>query len=202
MKFVRPSYLEGMGQLLERLRNAEPTYREVGETLTGGRPEVFRHDCYEAQLGRGPQTYLRAVQGLKTWKAHRLLGVRVFPGEQDIQIGATAVVTLGTPVLALSAPCRVVGVVDEPTRWGFACGTLLGHLEQGEEALVVSTSPEETVRFDIVAFSRPGDSVVRLSGPIGRGFQRVGTKGYLRALRRFVARAAKPGEGCLSSPGR
>lgn len=202
MKFVRPSYLEGMGQLLERLRNAEPTYREVGETLTSGRPEVFRHDCYEAQLGRGPQTYLRAVQGLKTWKAHRLPGVRVFPGEQDIQIGATSVVTLGTPVLALAAPCRGVGVVDEPTRWGFAYGTLPGHLEQGEEAFVVSTSPEETVRFDIVAFSRPGDSVVRLSGPIGRGFQRVGTKGYLRALRRFVARAAKPGEGCLGSPGR
>jgi hypothetical protein len=63
-----------MGQLLERLRNAEPTYREVGETLTGGRPEVFRHDCYEAELGRGPQTYLRAVQGLKTWRAHRLPG--------------------------------------------------------------------------------------------------------------------------------
>jgi uncharacterized protein (UPF0548 family) len=92
-----------------------------------------------------------------------------------------------------------VGVVDEPTRWGFAYGTLPGHLEQGEEAFVVSTSPEETVRFDIVAFSRPGDSVVRLSGPIGRGFQRVGTKGYLRALRRFVKRAARPGEGCLSS---
>jgi uncharacterized protein (UPF0548 family) len=87
--------------------------------------------------------------------------------EQDIRIGANVVVTLGTPVLALAAPCRVVGVVDEPTRWGFAYGTLPGHLEQGEEAFVVSTSPEETVRFDIVAFSRPGDSVVRLSGPIG-----------------------------------
>jgi uncharacterized protein (UPF0548 family) len=96
------------------------------------------------------------------------------------------VVTLGTPVLALAAPCRIVGVVDEPTRWGFSYGTLPGHPEQGEEAFVVSMSPDETVHFDIVAFSRPGDSLVRLSGPIGRGVQKVGSKGYLRALRQFV----------------
>jgi len=171
---------------MERLCKAEPTYRQVGATVTGGGPEGFRHDRYTADLGRGPQTYLRAVQGLKTWKAHRLPGVRVFPGDQEIQIGATVVVTLGTPVLALAAPCRIVGVVDEPTRWGFSYGTLPGHPEQGEEAFVVSMSPDETVHFDIVAFSRPGDSLVRLSGPIGRGVQKVGSKGYLRALRQFV----------------
>ena len=93
--------------------------------------------------------------------------------------------TLGTPVVALAAPCRIVGLIDEPTRWGFAYGTLPGHPEQGEEAFVVSMS-DESVRFDIMAFSRPGDSVVRLSGPIGRGVQRAGTKAYLRALRQFV----------------
>ena len=37
----------------------------------------------------------------------------------------------------------------------------------GEEAFVVSVSPEPTVRFEIRAFSRPGDPLVRLSGPIG-----------------------------------
>ncbi len=186
MKFVRPSDSEGMQRLVERLLNAEPTYQQVVDTLTGGRPEGFRHDNYQADLGRGPQTFVRAVEGLKTWKAHRLPGVRVFPSAQEIRIGATVVVTLGTPVAALAAPCRIVGIVDEPTRWGFAYGTLPGHPEQGEEAFVVSTSPDETVRFDITAFSRPGDSVVRLSGPIGRGVQRAGTKAYLRALRQFV----------------
>ena len=37
-------------------------------------------------------------------------------------------------------------------------------------------------------FSRPGDPLVRLSGPIGRGFQKGGTGGYLGALKRFVDR--------------
>lgn len=174
-----------MQRLVERLRNAEPTYPQVGATLTGGSPEGFRHDRYQADLGSGPQTFERAVEGLKSWKAHRLPGVKVFPAAQRIEIGGTVVVTLGTPVVALAAPCRIVGVIDEPTKWGFAYGTLPGHPEQGEEAFVVSTS-DESVRFDIMAFSRPGDSVVRLSGPIGRGVQRAGTKAYLRALRQFV----------------
>jgi uncharacterized protein (UPF0548 family) len=79
-----------------------------------------------------------------------------------------------------------VSVIDEETRWGFAYGTLPGHPEQGEEAFIVSKSSDETVRFEIVAFSRPADLLVRLSGPIGRSVQKVATNGYLRALHRFV----------------
>jgi uncharacterized protein (UPF0548 family) len=113
-------------------------------------------------------------------------GVRVFPEGQTIEIGATVLVTLGTPLVALAAPCRIVGVIDEEARWGFAYGTLPGHPEQGEEAFIVSISPDQVVRFEIVAFSRPGDSLVRMAGPIGRVVQKRGTKGYLRALRRYV----------------
>ena len=152
----------------------------------GGRPEGFRHDHYEIELGSGPETFQRAVRGLKTWEAHHLPGVRVFPEDQEIRTGATVVVTLGTPILALAAPCRIVGLTDGQTRWGFAYGTLRGHPEQGEEAFVVSMSPDQTVRFEIEAFSRPGDALVRVSGPIGRGIQKGGTGGYLRALKRFV----------------
>jgi hypothetical protein len=60
------------------------------------------------------------------------------------------------------------------------------HHEQGEEAFVVWVSPDETVRFEIEAFSRPGDPLVRLSGPIGRGIQKGRIAGYLRALKHFV----------------
>jgi uncharacterized protein (UPF0548 family) len=43
----------------------------------------------------------------------------------------------GTDVLAhlgpIRVPCRVVYVLDEPERRGFAYGTLPGHPESGEE---------------------------------------------------------------------
>jgi uncharacterized protein (UPF0548 family) len=186
MKFVRPSDADAMERLLEVSRSAQPTYEDIGATLGGAGPEGFRHDRYESPLGHGSDAFQRAVTGLKTWKAHRVPGVRVFPEEQEIQAGVTFVVTLGTPLLALAAPCRIVSVMDGQTRWGFAYGTLPGHPEQGEEAFVVSISPDEIVRFEIVAFSRPGDPLVRLSGPVGRGVQKGGTNAYLRALRRYV----------------
>jgi uncharacterized protein (UPF0548 family) len=175
-----------MKQMVENLESAEPTYSDVGATLAGKPPEGFHYDRYETLLGKGPETFQRAVKGLKAWEAHRLPGMRVFPNDQEIRTGATVVVTLGTPVVALAAPCRIVSVIDGQTRWGFAYGTLPGHPEQGEEAFVISMSPDQTVRFEIQAFSRPGDPLVRLSGPIGRGIQKGGTGGYLRALKRFV----------------
>ena len=175
-----------MQRLVNVLHDAQPTYGEIGATLVGGRPVGFRHDYYDTDLGHGSEMFQRAVAGLKKWETHHLLGVRVFPEVQEIQAGVTVVVTFGTALLALAAPCRIVGVVDEESRWGFAYGTLPGHPERGEEAFVVSITSNETVRFEVVAFSSPDDVLVRLSGPIGRAFQKGGTEGYLRALRRFV----------------
>jgi uncharacterized protein (UPF0548 family) len=175
-----------MTRMVEDLESAAPTYSDIGAALTGRRPDGFHHDHHETVLGNGPETLRRAVTGLKAWQAHRLPGVRVFPDHQEIRTPATVVVTLGTPLVALAAPCRIVSVIDEGTRWGFAYGTLPGHPEHGEEAFVVSMSPDQTVRFEINAFSRPGDPLVRLAGPIGRAIQKSGTGGYLRALKRFV----------------
>jgi uncharacterized protein (UPF0548 family) len=186
MRFVRPSDSAAMARLLEDLENTEPTYGDIGAILASKKPEGFHHDHYDSLIGQGADAFQRAVTGLKKWKAHRLPGMRVFPEDQVIRTGATVVVTLGTPVASIAAPCRVVGVIDGQTRWGFAYGTLPGHPEQGEESFAVSMSPDDNVHFEIEAFSRPGDPLVHLSGPIGRGIQRGATGAYLRALKRFV----------------
>jgi uncharacterized protein (UPF0548 family) len=186
MRFVRPSDSSTLERMVEDLQSAEPTYSDVGGTLAGTRPDGFHNDHFETMLGEGPDTFQRAVAGLKTWRAHRLPGMRVFPRSQEILSGATVVVTLGTPLAALAVPCRIVSVIDGQTSWGFAYGTLPGHPEQGEEAFLVSIAPDKSVRFEIKAFSRPSDPLVRLFGPIGRAIQKGGTGGYLRALQRFV----------------
>ncbi len=131
-----------MKLMVEGFENAVPTYSDIGATLAGKRPDGYHHDHYETVLGSRRETLRRAVTGLKTWQAHRLPGVRIFPDDQQIHTGATVVVTLGTPVVALAAPCRIVSVIDEETRWGFAYGALPGHPERGEEAFVVSMSPD------------------------------------------------------------
>ena len=186
MELVRPASGVSISRLISVLTNAEPTYSEVGASLRGEQPQGYRHDEYEANLGAGRTTFQIASVGLQTWRAHGIPGIDVLPHGTSIRPGATVLVTFGTPLLALAAPCRVVGVIDRPDRWGFAYGTLPGHPEQGEEAFVVSVDGTGSVNFKITAFSRPGERITRLLGPIGRALQTVGTNGYLKALRRFV----------------
>ena len=180
-----------MQQLVESLHEAQPTYDDIGATLDGVRPQGFHHDRYETSLGHGSQTFQRAVNGLRTWEAHHVPGVRVFPKQQDIEIGATVVVTLGTPLLALVAPCRIVSVVDIRPDGALLTGRCQAILNRERKRSSSRSHRTRVVRFEIVAFSRPGDPLVRLSGPIGRGIQKSGTNGYLRALRRYVDQKAQ-----------
>jgi uncharacterized protein (UPF0548 family) len=64
-------------------------------------------------LGHGVETLGHAVAGLRGWQAHRGPGVKVFPEAAEIRTGATVIVTLGTPAVAIAAPCRIVAVVED-----------------------------------------------------------------------------------------
>jgi uncharacterized protein (UPF0548 family) len=172
--------------LLHALETAEPTYAERGVTLTGELPAGFHHIRAESVLGHGAAVFERATEGLRTWRAHRIPGVRVFPTDAPVQPGATVIVAMGSSLGAIAAPCRVIEVSETTNQFGFAYGTLPGHPEQGEEAFVVTIGDNGDVRFEITAFSRPGNPVTRLAGPLGRRMQAVATTGYLRTLRNFV----------------
>ena len=192
MELVRPGNGDMVKRLLATSADAQPTYPEVGATLRGDHPEGYRHDTYEAELGNGRTVFKRATTGLKTWRSHAVPGIDVLPHSAPIEPGATVVVTLGTPWLALAAPCRIVGVVDESDLvGGFAYGTLPGHPEQGEESFVVTIDDNDLVRFRITAFSRPGERIARLAEPVGRAVQRAGTNGDPKALQRFVAQSGR-----------
>jgi uncharacterized protein (UPF0548 family) len=169
---------------------AQPTYAEHGAALAGTElPAGYRHDHYEIGLGTGRARFDRAVEGLRTWQAHCVPGVSVYPDDAAIEEGETVLVCLGRG-LGLAAPCRIVKVIDSDNRWGFAYGTLPGHPEQGEEAFLVCASPDGSVAFNITAFSRPASRLVKLAGPISRALQHKATEGYLTALRRFVVGSA------------
>jgi uncharacterized protein (UPF0548 family) len=85
------------------------------------------------------------------------------------------------PIL-IGAPCRVIYVVREPHRCGFAYGTLPGHPERGEEAFIIEQRSDGTVTFTITAFSRPAAPLAKAIGPAGRALQRRITARYLTAL--------------------
>jgi uncharacterized protein (UPF0548 family) len=86
-------------------------------------------------------------------------------------------------------PARVVYVVDEPSRRGFAYGTLPGHPERGEEAFIVERLADDSVWLVIRAFSRPSGPLVWLGYPFARLMQDIYTARYERALAGPLPRA-------------
>ena len=186
VRFVRPSSASSVGRLLHALDVMHPTYDQLGATLSRTIPSGYRPDQTSVLLGHGDATFNRAVEGLKTWQVHRRAGLRVLPASPPISEGTTVIVAMGLHHLSLAVPCRIVRVVDEPSRYGFAYGTLPGHPEQGEESFIVTQADDGAVTFEITAFSRPADALVRSLGPLARALQENATKGYLRSLTRYV----------------
>jgi len=154
------------------------TYSEVGATA-GPLPAGYHHVQKSAVIGRGRQRFEEAADKGMRWGMLRGAGLRVEATSDVVAVGAEVIVHLG-PV---RAPCRVVYVVDEADRRGFAYGTLPGHAESGEERFMVRYDPAtEEVHAEVVAFSRHGTWWSRLGAPVTSVIQRVVTERYLRAL--------------------
>lgn len=165
----------------DRLRAAPLTYTEVGSTLTK-LPAGFHHLDQTFPIGHGRAAFDAAADELMRWGVQRGAGLRVSASSPQVEVGAVAVVRLGWGPVAVGAPVRVVQVVDQIDRRGFAYGTLPGHPECGEELFVVAIDPDDHVTLQIIAFSRPGSLLSRCLGPVGGWIQAAVTRRYGRAL--------------------
>ncbi|MEV6637208.1 DUF1990 domain-containing protein [Actinoplanes sp. NPDC051470] len=144
------------------------TYPQVGATRDADLPAGFHHLTRSVPIS----DFERVAGALMSWSIHRraFLTISAPPPTP----GLTVVMRLAF----LTIPCRVVYVVDEPGRRGFAYGTLPGHPESGEELFLVTRT-----RFEIRAFSRPATRLARAGGPLTRVAQSLATNRYLAAAR-------------------
>ena len=184
---IRTPDARHLSHFLARERTSPLTYTEVGASFDRDLPDGYHHVRASTDLGHGDQVWTRACAGIRAWAAHRGAGITIAPADAPIEEGTTvAVITAVGPVRVLAA-CRIVRVVDEPNRFGFAYGTLPSHPEEGEEHFVVTRNDAGAVRFDVVAFSRPHDLLTKLGGPIPRRLQARATQQYLQGVRDAVA---------------
>jgi uncharacterized protein (UPF0548 family) len=184
---LRKPDAEHLSHFLARQRTAPLTYTEVGATFADELPAGYHHTRAGTDIGAGAPVWDRARAGIREWVAHTAAGITVVPPAAPIAEGTTVAVITSVGPLRVLAACRIVRVVDEPDRFGFAYGTLPAHPEEGEERFLVTRNAQGGVRFEVVAFSRPHDLPTKLGGPIPRRLQARATARYLQGLREYTS---------------
>lgn len=171
---------------LRRLFQDVPfSYPEVGETRSTP-PAGYTVDHNRVRLGSGEDLFHSARAAVQRFEMLRLGWLEPWP--ESAIVAGTLVGTMArvAPGLWTVNPCRLVYVIDEPRRFGFAYGTLAGHVERGEERFLVELA-DDGVWFDILAFSKPGRLITWLGFPVTRWFQRRFARDALAAMVRAVA---------------
>ena len=170
------------------------SYAEVGATRSGvthpAGPADYTLDHNRVQLGRGAETFRRAVDALKQWRQFELGWVTLVPQGVKVEAGAVVAVKARAGGLWSLNACRVVYVIDEAERFGFAYGTLPDHIERGEERFLIEWQPDDdAVWYDILAFSRPRHPLVRAGSPFARLLQKRFARDSMAVMKSVVKSA-------------
>jgi uncharacterized protein (UPF0548 family) len=158
----------------------ELSYPEQGATR-GTMPAGYHHDQWEADLGSfDAAAFDRLAVVLSNWRAQRGAGLTIYPPE-PVRPGLTFAFCFRLAGVYVTAAGRVVYLISEPDRRGFAYGTLPHHPEQGEEAFQLIRDGTR-ILFRVTAFSRPAHPLARLGAPVSRMIQARLNRAYLRAM--------------------
>lgn len=154
------------------------SYAQVGATekpLPNG-PPGYRVDHNRIKLGLGEETFQRAMSALRSWQQFELGWVTIVPPGKPLEVGTTVAVRTKTFGFWSLNAARIVYVIDEKqtqnARFGFAYGTLTDHVESGEERFTIEWQADDSVWYDIYAFSHPKHPLARLGFLVTRMLQK------------------------------
>jgi len=161
------------------------TYSDIGATeqaptsgcsQASGFPSGFAVDHTHVVLGGGESVFRAAKAAMQRGDHLRLGWVDAWSPDPRLETGQVVAI-MGRAIGAWWLnPCRIVYRVDETgtsSRFGFAWGTLPGHIQSGEERFLVQWDHEtDSVTYQILAFSRPNHLLSRLGYPLVRRSQK------------------------------
>jgi uncharacterized protein (UPF0548 family) len=108
---------------------------------------------------------------MQQWRHFDLGWVRVANPEAKIATGQIVAVEAHTLGLWSINCNRILYIVDEPHRYGYAYGTTRLHVESGEERFLIEQDAAGDVFYDLLAISRPAHWLARLGYPYTRSQQ-------------------------------
>ena len=183
MFFIRPPTEEFLRATLQKQAGLDFTYPDVGATATTP-PDNYTVDHTRVRLGAGDEVFRRAKIGLRGWKQFSFGWLNAFPEDTPICAGELIAVVAHTFGVWSVNVARIIYVIDEPRRFGFAYGTMPGHVEQGEERFLLEQTDDDSVWYDILAFSRPRHILARIGKPLVRRLQKRFGRESTAAMRR------------------
>jgi len=156
---------------LQKQAKAKFTYHELEGSK---RSEVAGcdNDYSHRIIGAGEADWEVAKEALRNWEQFPAPWTKILRERTPLKKGETVAVLFRILGIWWINSARIVYDFDEPNRFGFAYGTLLGHLESGEECFWLERDVDGTVSYHIRAFSNPYYWFVKLAYPMARYYQR------------------------------
>ena len=166
-------------------QSAKPySYTAVNGTKTGP-VRGFDNDHQQIVLGVGDGVWERAREALLHWQQFPSPWTRIHATAPGLESGQVVAVMFQLVGLWWINSARIVYTIDENDRFGFAYGTLPGHVESGEECFWIERDRDGRVHYHIKAFSRPAYWMVWLGYPFARYYQRKFVRQSLQQMRKY-----------------
>jgi uncharacterized protein (UPF0548 family) len=170
---------------ISKQKDSSFSYPAVGASATAV-PAGYNVDHNRVQLGRGENTWQQALGAIRAWRMFSMPWVNLHWQSAPIVVGTDVAVSVHHFGFYSLNACRIVYLVHEGgavKRFGFAYGTLAEHAESGEERFTVEWNrADDTVWYDILAFSRPRQMLARLGYPLSRSLQKRFAEGSKAAM--------------------
>ena len=132
----------------------------------------YDNDLNSIHIGQGEEVWQKAKTALKNWQQFPPPWTKIYDDQTPLAAGNVVAVLFQLFGIWWINPARIVYTIDEANRFGFAYGTLYGHVESGEECFWIDRDEEENIYYHIKAFSKPAFWGAKLAYPIARRYQR------------------------------
>jgi len=168
-------------ELLESQTESGFTYSQVectrSEHAVNKTVEGFVKDHNRVLLGHGEECFERAKLAIGAWEMFNLGWVRIAEPSAPIEVGTQSCVIAKSFGLWSTHCCRIVYTIDDVSsqlhQFGFAYGTLPAHAERGEERFLVQwNKADDSVWYDLLAFSSPNSLLAKIGYPVVRRLQK------------------------------
>lgn len=184
---------EAIRQFIAVQDGAAFSYPEIGATRAGEPPAGYIIDHNRQLLGTGRATFERAAAAVREWQMFAVDWVELCFPDTPIRAGETVAVLVNHLGFCSLNATRIVYVLEETAdgveKFGFAYGTLAAHSERGEERFSVEYhAADDSVWYDLYAFSQPQHPLARIGYPISRMLQKRFAAESKEAMKRAVER--------------